>query len=284
MKSASPALISLLASSETFLMAELFTFTLVNGEQYRWTTADIDLVYGGNTYKSGSSLIKRGTIKNVIGVEVDTLAITLSPSQNDYIGNIRLSNAILNVGFFDAAKVELRKVFLTDFASPPLGDLILFMGKVSDIVGTGTQIEISVKSKMETLNAQVPRNLYQASCINSVYDPICQANKSAVTASGSISSGTTSSVNTNVYANDGYYNQGVLTFTSGANSGIKRTVKSYLGRAFTFALPLPSAPSAGDTFTVFPGCDNTMSTCSNKFGNLIHFRGMPYVPVPETSI
>jgi len=284
MKTANSGLISLLASNDEFLMAELLTFTLINGEQYRWTTADIDIVYGGNTYKSGSSLIKRGTIKNVIGVEVDTLNVTLMPSASDMIGNIRLSTAILNVGFFDGASVELRKVFLTDFLLPPVGDLILFMGKVSDIIGTGTQIEISVKSKMEVLNAQVPRNIYQASCINSVYDSICQANKSAVTASGSVTSGTVSSISSNVYANDGYYNQGVLSFTSGINAGIKRTIKNYSGRAFTFALPLPNTPSVGDTFTVFPGCDNTLATCANKFGNLIHFRGMPFIPVPETSI
>ena len=283
MKTANTALTNLLAANDTFLMADLFTFTLITGDVYRWTTADIDINYSGNIYKSGSSLIKCGTTKNILGIEVDTLSVTLFPSATDTISNIKLSTAILSFGFLDNAKLELRKCFLTDW-STPIGDLILFMGTVSDIVGTGTQIDISVKSKLEVLNAQVPRNLYQASCMNLVYDTICQANKSSVTVTGSATSGTVSTVSSSVYLSDGYFDLGVLTFTSGLNSGIKRTVKKFAGSVFTFSLPLPFAPSSGDTFSVFPGCDNTMATCSSKFGNLIHFRGMPFIPVPETSI
>lgn len=283
MKTANIGLTNLLSANDTFLMADLFTFTLVTGDVYRWTTADIDITYSGNLYKSGGSLIKRGTIKNTVGVEVDTLGITLYPSATDQISNIKLSTAILSFGFLDNAKLELRKCFFTDW-SAPVGDLILFIGTVSDIVGTGTQIDISVKSKLEVLNAQVPRNLYQSSCMNSVYDSICQANKSAVTVTGLTTGGTISGITSSLIGADGYFDLGVLTFTSGANSGIKRTVKKYSGSTFSFSLPLPNAPSAGDSFTVFPGCDNTMSTCSSKFGNLIHFRGMPFIPVPETSI
>ena len=287
MKSANGSLISMLANNDQFLMAELLTFTLSTGDVYRWTTADIDIVYGGNTYKSGSSLIKRGTIKSVIGVEVDTLTITFYPSQTDTISNIKLSTAILSFGFFDQAKVELRKVFVSDWASGHVvGDLILFMGSVSDIIGQGTQIDVSVKSKMEILNAQVPRNVYQPSCMNAVYDTMCQANKAAVTVSGTVVNGRISGVDTfdTSYA-DGYFNQGVVTFTSGQNIGIKRTIKTYYSwGAFNVALPFPFAPAPGDTFTMFPGCDGTMSTCQNKFSNLIHFRGTPFIPVPETAM
>lgn len=283
MKTANAALTNMLSANDTFLMADIFTFTLVTGDIYRWTSADIDITYLGNVYKSGGSLIKRGTIKNTVGVEVDTLSIALFPSPLDLISNIKLSTAILSFGFLDNAKLELRKCFFTDWATP-IGDLILFMGTVADIVGTGTQIDVNVKSKIEVLNAQVPRNLYQASCMNSVYDTICQANKSSVTVLGSVIGGTVSSLTSSINQSDSYYSLGVLTFTSGLNIGVKRTVKSYVSGLFTFSLPLPFSPVSGDAFSVYPGCDNTKSTCSSKFNNLIHFRGMPYIPVPETSI
>ena len=283
MKTANTDLINLLAGNDEFLMADLFTFTLITGDIYRWTTADIDVTYDGNLYKSGSSLIKRGTIKNVLGVSVDALDITLYPSPTDTISNIKLSTAILSFGFLDNATLELRKCFFSDW-NTPVGNVILFMGTVSDIVGTGTQIDIQIKSKLEILNAQVPRNLYQSSCINSVYDSMCQANKAAVTSSGVVTSGTVSSVLTNASFGNGFFDLGVLTFTSGANTGVKRTVKKYASSTFIFSLPLPNTPSNGDGFSVFPGCDNTMATCSSKFGNFINFRGMPFIPVPETSI
>ncbi len=285
MKTANNALISLLGSNDQFLMCDIFTFSLNSGDEYRWTTADIDITYNGNLYKSGSSLIQRNNIKNVVGVVVDALNVTLYPSSADTVSNIKLSTAILSLGFFDNAKVELRKLFLTDWKVPPVGDLILFMGNVSDVQGTGTQIDIAVKSKLEILNQQIPRNVYQTACLNSIYDSQCTINNSAYTDYGYVSSATASSIVSTLSKSDSYYRQGVLEFTSGVNIGVRRTVKEYYrDGTFTFSLPLPNVPSANDSFHVYPGCDGTMSTCEYKFNNLIHFRGFPYIPVPETSI
>jgi uncharacterized phage protein (TIGR02218 family) len=49
-------------------------------------------------------------------------------------------------------------------------------------------------------------------------------------------------------------------------------------------LPLQSPPAAGDTFTVYFGCDHTPGTCRSKFNNLANFRGFPYVPPPQMAI
>ena len=82
----------------------------------------------------------------------------------------------------------------------------------------------------------------------------------------------------------GYFDQGIVSFTSGANAGLTRTVKSYdPATGFTFALPLPVAPSAGDTMTARPGCDKTLAQCRSKFNNANRFRGYPWVPTPETA-
>jgi hypothetical protein len=40
----------------------------------------------------------------------------------------------------------------------------------------------------------------------------------------------------------------------------------------------------GDQFKLLPGCDRTLSTCTNVFNNAIHFGGFPYIPTPETAI
>ena len=52
--------------------------------------------------------------------------------------------------------------------------------------------------------------------------------------------------------------QGSLVFTSGANANVRATVKSVaVGSALNLMYPLPFAPTAGDAFTVYAGCDHT---------------------------
>lgn len=83
----------------------------------------------------------------------------------------------------------------------------------------------------------------------------------------------------------GYFSQGVITFTSGPDSGLSRWVTQYFGGGQLTVVPgLPSAPVTGNTFTIVSGCDKQASTCIGKFRNLIHFGGFPYVPNPEQGL
>jgi hypothetical protein len=62
-------------------IADLYTVTLADGSVYRWTTFDQDVVVNGVTYlragKSNVPLFKRGPIREVAGLEVATLELTL---------------------------------------------------------------------------------------------------------------------------------------------------------------------------------------------------------------
>ena len=80
----------------------------------------------------------------------------------------------------------------------------------------------------------------------------------------------------------GYFDLGVVKFTSGANNGVARTVKRHTSGQLVTLQPLPAAVANGDTFQVWPGCDKLQGTCSGKFANLARFRGQPYIPMAET--
>ena len=87
------------------------------------------------------------------------------------------------------------------------------------------------------------------------------------------------------FGTNGYFSQGVITFTSGALTGLSYVVAQYLtGGSIQLVIGTLVAPSAGDTFQICPGCDKSQSTCLIKFSNLTNFSGNPYIPVPETSI
>jgi hypothetical protein len=89
----------------------------------------------------------------------------------------------------------------------------------------------------------------------------------------------------------GYFTLGVIKFTGDvtpALAGVTQVITDYQivsgNGVITTAPPLPSVPAAGDSFTVWPDCGKTMAECDQKYGNLIHFAGQPWLPLPEMSI
>lgn len=287
MKTATPELVALLNSSTQFLMTDLFAFTLASGTVLRYTTADKTIVFASNTYSCKGPLITRGRVRVVRGLEVDTLDLNvMAKYDNPYHtidGDPFVSASI--AGALDGAKVLLEKAFLTSWDLEPIGTVVLFSGRVSDVSGSGTKLRVNVKSDIELLNTKLPRNLYQASCVHTVYDTGCAVTKSAHTVMGAVTGndGTGQWLQSDRTDIDAWFDQGVITFITGLNAGLKRTVKAYSSGEFSFALPLPNAPQVGDTFSVFPGCDKTQSTCQSKFDNLLRFRGYPYIPIAETA-
>lgn len=276
MKSATPELVALLAT-DNFLMADLYTFTLNNGTIYRFTNYDIDLTWDGNKYtKNGLSFERNGT-RITTGVEVDTLDITVYQKDTTFEG-IGILKIIANGGL-DGAEFKLERLFFNNPLTP-VGSLWVFSGRVSECEATRYDGKITVKSDLELLNIQMPRNLYQASCIHSLYDSGCGIPKTG--AAGTITSVNGTSFGVSIAAADSFYNEGMIEFTSGANNGVKRTIKTHLSNTVTVTLLPNNKVNVGDTIKLYAGCDRTQSTCKNKFNNLNNFRAFPFVPIPET--
>jgi hypothetical protein len=80
------------------------------------------------------------------------------------------------------------------------------------------------------------------------------------------------------FGTSGYFEHGVITFTSGLNAGISREVKSYAPGTIVLQLPFPYQSAIGDGYTMTAGCDKANTTCKVKFSNLLNFRGEPHLP------
>lgn len=80
----------------------------------------------------------------------------------------------------------------------------------------------------------------------------------------------------------GYFAQGQVKFTSGANAGESRMVIAWeiiAGVGWLTVVPgLPAAPANGDAISATAGCNKTQTTCQKKFNNLIHIKAFPYTP------
>lgn len=284
MRTASPALTEFLRTADQVIVADLLTITLVTGVVIRLTNCDVDLTVGGYTYSHSSPLFTRGTTTVKVGLDVDTLPLTIMPAATDTIGGVPWC-AAARIGVFDGARVRVDKVFMPTARDVSMGTLNLFEGRMAGTEIDRGMIRATIKSELELLNSVFPKNLYQPGCVHTLYDSGCALLRAAYQASGSVGAGSTTSILsvTGLSQGAGYYDLGSITFTSGVNSGLRRAVKSYTGGSVSLYVPLPSAPVAGDAFTIVAGCDKTQATCSAKFGNLVHFRGYPFIPPAETA-
>jgi len=289
-RAASGALLSLLNSSSQVFVADLLTITQQGGTVTRLTTAGTDLSVVSSidatlhTFTSGLPFT-RGRTKIILGLEVDTLQVTLMPDPLVHtIGGVPWGQAA-RTGAFDEATVVVERVFMATYGDVSAGTLIQFSGRVGAVTPTRGAVVLEVRSAIELLAMQLPRNVYQAGCLHTLYDSACGLLRATFSVTGVAQAGSTAqAVNTGLAAADGYYALGTMTFTTGANTGLVRTIKSFTSNTATAIVAWPTAPAIGDAYSISAGCDKQQATCSTKFANLVHFRGVPYIPHPESAL
>lgn len=258
MKTAVAGLITLLNSSTQFVMADLITITLKSGTVLRYTSADIPIAWGGNNFSVFP--FKRGRTRTVIGVEIDNMDLSLYAGIGDLISGIPFPQFAQNGGF-DGADVKLERLYLSDW-STPVGALVMFSGRVSDVTPSRTEIRMMIKSDLELLNIKMPRNLYQPGCSYMLFDAGCGLNKASYANATTVQAGSTkTSILMGLGNAVGYFDRGTVTFNNGQNAGVTRTVKAHTSGQLALALALPYNPAAGDSITVYPGCDKQVNTC-----------------------
>lgn len=277
------ALLNSTAASE-LVWCDLFTLKRPDGSELaRWSGADVPVTVNGTTWTLGPG-IARGRLKRKVGISVDTLEVSLWDAGETVIAGTPLIGYIAQGGF-DNIRLEAIRAFKGAADVAVVGTLLDFSGRISQVKPDREAAQLTVRSDIELLDVMVPRDVYQPGCLNTVYDAACGLTKGPLTTAGTAASGTDAARLTfqhTLPAASGYYNLGVVAFTSGANAGISRTVRNHNLVNVTVLSPFPFAVAVGDAFTIYPGCDKKQATCSGKFNNLIRFRGMPYVPTPET--
>jgi uncharacterized phage protein (TIGR02218 family) len=291
MKTATTALINYLNAARAgndavLIFADAFTFTLRNGLVLAYTNSNVTFSYGGVTYLGNGPLIDGLKHKASIGLEVDQQQITLAARSTDTITGGAPWLQGLRDGAFDGCEIERDRVFFSDsIGGTAVGSVILFKGRLGTIDQIGrTSAKLTVNSDLVLLDIDMPRNIYQPTCLHTLYDTGCTLVKNAFGTNGTVGGGSTASV---IYWSgaSAKFLQGSITFTSGVNVGVTANVNAVSGgTSLTLGYPLQSGPSPGDGFTVYYGCDHTPGTCQSKFNNLSNFRGFPYVPPPQMAV
>ena len=157
------------------------------------------------------------------------------------------------------AEIVRQRVFFSDrIGGTAIGSVTLFKGRLGVIDEVGrTSAKLNTNSDLVLLDIDMPRNVYQPTCLHTLYDFGCTLVKNAFGTSGTAGSGSTAST-INWSGASLNFQQGSITFTSGVNAGVTATVGSAVaGTSLTLLYPLESVPAVGDGFTVYFGCDHT---------------------------
>lgn len=265
-----------LAQPLTYL-CRIWRLNLANGQVFRFTDLNRDVIYGGETYKCDP------------GIRVSSVVVSREQSDNAELEIATSSEFIsrnrLRQGALDGAGFEL---WITDWRNPDTYGLIeLFAGQTSEV-------SFHDKGKAQIgLNSAVtngPTNIgeyYSRFCRAKLGDARCKFNLPATGVAFTVDSvvedgyGFTASELTALY--DDYLKFGQVVWATGENATLGDELASNTqssGKAVLATTPR-NPIATGDTGTVFPGCDKTVEMCGVKYNNLVNFRAEPYVP-PST--
>lgn len=298
MKTCSAALQTHLSGGQTTL-AWLWKVKRVDGTLLGFTTHDVDITYtdgdGDNVTYLHSTGFTSSATAGKSDLSVDNMEVM------GFLNSSSLSEGDLRAGFYDGATIEIRVVNWNDLT---MGDLLVRSGTVGQ-----------VKMKNGLFTAELRGLAYRLTTIlGSTYGPVCRStfgsglngidmdtqwpcmvDVTAYQQTGSVSSVPTpttlaptsgllmvGSSTPAAAAGSGWFDDGIVTFSSGVLDGQSFEIRTWDGTTLTFYLPLPKAPSAADTFTIQPGCNHLLTDCRDKFDNVANRHAEDFVPGPDS--
>ncbi|HZT87387.1 MAG TPA: DUF2163 domain-containing protein [Stellaceae bacterium] len=275
-------------------MADLYTFVLSGGEILRLSGAQTPLstdLFASGSVNSGASRtfalgprFARTRVRTDIGVQVGELDIEIYAGPDDRIGTFGWQQAA-RLGLFDGAAIEVDRAFMQPYGTI-VGTTILFYGRTGEISVGRSKIEMKAVDLKDLLKIQMPRRLYQAACNHVFGAAMCGFDRTSRASTFACGAGSTQAqvVMPAAPSPATLYDQGTLVGVSGANARLTRTISQVVGNVAYVMKAFLYPVAVGDRFQALPGCDHTMATCQNTFGNLARFGGFPYIPPPETAV
>ncbi len=261
--------------SGTTTLSWCWRITRADGTAFGFTDHDRLLVFDGSEFEPESGLTA-SEIRSGADLSVDA---------QDAAGALRsdrITEADILDGCWDNAEVELWRVNW----QAPSQRVLMRRGAIGQIRRGRHAFVAEIRSMSHILGQTVGRS-FQASCDAVLGDARCGVDleEPAFRGTGTVIDG----LRDRAFTASGlggfvpcWFRFGTLTWTSGPNAGRRGEVLAHDLSDGTAVLMLLEAPiraiTAGDGFTISAGCDKRIVSCSQKFGNVVNFRGFPHIP------
>jgi len=276
----------------SMLMAMLTSVTLrpglysPTGATLRWTSSLYAISLGGHIWSPGPPNFKRPSLRGELGLQSSDVTLEVECDDSILLNGVPLLARIARHEW-NFATVQIEYAYSAGPGQPWLGRAPRFLGIVTDIGEIGRiSVPLTVKNVTYLLDTQWPKDTIMSTCGKTLYGTDCGANSATFRVAGTVGAGPTKNgFQTNLTQADAYFSGGTITFTSGTLNGLSYWIRSYVNASGVIRLQTPAmvSPAAGDTFTVLPGCDKSMTMCNARFSNLANHGGFPFVPQPTTA-
>ena len=255
-------------------LCHCWRLTRRDGVVQGFTDHDDDLMIGGVTYRAGTGFTSsEATSRFDLSVDGAEIAGALSDDA--------LLESDLAAGNYDAAGVE---TWLVDWSDVSLR-VLTARSTLGEVKREGQAFSAELRGLADQLSQQSGR-LFTARCGADLGDARCKVDLtvSALRGAGTVAS--IESVSTLVASGlnafgEGWFTNGKLSWTSGANEGLSFEIKDHRiasGHAqLSLWKAMPEAIASSDSFTVTAGCDKRFATCRERFANAVNFRGFPHI-------
>jgi uncharacterized phage protein (TIGR02218 family) len=260
MKAISLALTAHLSLSCT-TVAILWKVTRQDGIILGFTNHDQDITYndGTNTvdYKALTGYTPSA---NESGSDLGTDNLQATA----FLDSSAISEADVRAGLYNYAAIQIR---LVNYADLTMSDLKIRCGTLGQVKMQNGEFVAEVRGLTFWLTT-VLGNTYGPGCRLDLGDLQCQVDLSLLAQSGSVASVTDNETFVPTAglspAGAGYFNYGIVTWTSGENLGYAMEIASWDGTTAKFFESMPNDIAIADTFTIEPGC-NKGTDCNTKF-------------------
>lgn len=264
----SPQLASV--TNETMTLCRIVKFTLANGSTFTFTDLDVSIVIASETYAAANGF-DLSAVQTDIGTATSNVTLTL------LLDSLGLNRSMIEAGAMDGATAAVSLVDWSTLGTP----IPLFVGEVKLITYRDELVADIELEPILSRDLMLSVDIVSSNCRYDLGDTRCTVNIAALSKSFTITQVDNAQViETNLTDADAAFDNGVLLFTSGQNSGIGLEVQSYLHTLGTITLKLiaPFPLAIGDTGTIYPGCDKTLIGGCAKYANQLNFGGEPFVP------
>ena len=250
-----------LIGSEINEYAEVYSFD--DGESIsRYTTYQSPITYGGFEYKPAH--IKRGSINRNTVFEAVTCQITapLEEKLTKYIANFPVT----------PTSVTITRGLVSSFDSQ---SMIVFTGTIKSVQIEGIYALAECVSLGSILDSIWPRDIHSSFCQNTLYDSNCGLAASDYQLNFTVQSLTSKGglVSTDIGTSGNLYTGGYVVYLRDF-----RWITLGENNTFNLHVPFDSSVQPGVVLRAYQGCSKSAIDCKNKFHNLPHFYGCPYIP------
>jgi hypothetical protein len=159
------------------------------------------------------------------------------------------------------------------------------MGRVLNSEFLGATSELHCEPVLTSVQRNGLRSYYQRQCPHILYESPCNVNKEnfksivVVTSVAGLDVGVTGTLEVDKFAG------GMMSWNSPA--GLQwRTITGNVANSVKVNFPFMPITDKfgrslvnGTSITLYPGCQHTVTDCTNRFNNLANYGGFPFIPI-----